>query len=71
MVIGLWPLFVLENFNAFNYAARAVLAHAHQYWCSLWHCGFLVYSSIQTVFIEPNRHLVKAATATQSQEARQ
>ena len=32
---------------------------------------FLVYSSIQTVFIEPNRHLVKAATATQSQEVRQ
>ncbi len=33
--------------------------------------AFLVYSSIQTVFIEPNGHLVKAVTATQSQEARQ
>ena len=33
--------------------------------------AFLVYSSIQTVFIEPNGHLVKAATATQGQEARQ
>jgi hypothetical protein len=33
--------------------------------------AFLVYSSIQTVFIEPNGNLIKTATATQSQEARQ
>jgi hypothetical protein len=33
--------------------------------------AFLVYSSMQTVFIEPNGYLIKTATANQSQGTRQ
>ncbi len=70
MALGPWPEFVLEN--SISRTTQRVM-----YWITHINIGaalgivaFLVYSSIETVFIEPHGNLVKANAMTQSQEVR-
>jgi hypothetical protein len=70
MALGPWPGFVLEN--SMSRTTQRVM-----YWITHINIGaalgivaFLVYSSIETVLIEPHGNLVKASAMTQSQEVR-